>query len=232
MDAPQECSSDTIVGAQALHQRHRFLLGEIRKLNSPSDVERRSSGIANQVRWSSDPKQAESQPFHLRIGRAPIGTFTNPGKELIGREREAADGVNFVHEYDDPVLPNRQDHIGEDPHKTPHGTEMREAAPAILNFFFQPKLLAGAFNEPVVPLLRRQILTQTGQVKHGDSRAAIAQAGRRSYHERRLTHLARREQVADFARLQRLVKSLVGRTLNVGRRIPAKRSAHNEETGR
>jgi len=29
--------------------------------------------------------------------------------------------------------------------------------PAILHFVFQLKLLAGAFDEPVVPLLRRQI---------------------------------------------------------------------------
>ena len=94
------------------------------------------------------------------------------------------------------------------------------------------KLLAGAFDEPVVPLLRRQILTQTGQVKHGDPRTVFAQAGRNSYHERRLTHLACREHVADFSALQRLVKRLVSRTFDVRRRVPAKGSAHNEETGR
>src|ERR1700687_4163816 len=223
-DAAQDGGSDPAVASQALHQRHRFLLGEIRKLNSSSDVEGRSSRIANQVRWSSDTEQAERQPFYLGIGRPPIETFANPGKELIGRERGTTDSANSVHEYDDPILPNRQDRIGKHPHKTPHRTELREAAPAILNLFFQPKLLPGAFDKSVVPLLRRQILAQTGQIKHGDPRAVLTQAGRGSYHERRLTHLARREHVADFPRLQRLVKRLIGCTFNVGGRIPAKRS--------
>ena len=212
----QYCRAGAVVGSQAMHQRHRFPLREIRKLDSLSDIERRSSRIANQVRGSSDPQQAERQPFYLGIGRPAIEALANSGKEFIGRERETANRVNFVHEYDDPILVNRQDRVGEHPHKSPHGTKLREPAPAILNLVLQAKLLAGAFNEPVIPLLRRQILPKTGQVKNGDPRAVFAQAGRGSHHERRLTHLPRRQHVADFPRLQRLVKHLVGRTFNVG----------------
>ena len=182
-DPPQDCRSGAIVGSQPVHQRHRFPLGEIRKLNSVSDVERGSSRVANQVRWSCNPEQTEGQPLDFRLGRSSVETFANPGKKFIGGKRKAADGVNFVHEYHDPAFAHRENHIGQHTHETPHGTELRKTVPAFLNLVFQAKLLTGTFDEPVVPLLGRQILTQTGQVKHSDPRAILAQTRRGSYHD-------------------------------------------------
>ena len=231
-NAAQQGYSYRVLDPQPLDQRHRLLLGEVGELNSPSDVERRGARVPDQVRGGSDSQQAECQPLDLRIGRAPIETFADSGKELIGGKREAANGINFVHKYDDPALANRQDGIGEDPHETAHWPILREAVPALFHFIFESKLLARAFNESVVPLLGRQILTQTRQVQHGDPRTAIAQAGRSPHHERRLPHLPGREQVTDFSRLQRCVKDLVGPSFNVGRRIPAEGSADDKEAGR
>src|ERR1022692_2095577 len=113
-----------------------------------------------------------------------------------------------------------------------HGAELRETPPTVFNFIFEMELLAGAFDESVVPLLGCKVLAKTGQVENGDARAVFAQAGGGADHQRRLAHLASGEDVADFSGLQSAVESLVGAAFDVGGRIPAKGSADDKKTGR
>ena len=85
---------------EAQRQEPCLVRAEVREVDAPSDVERRSAWIADQVARRRDPQQAEGEPLEDRILRLPVVALADPGKELVRAEGQAADRVDLVDEED------------------------------------------------------------------------------------------------------------------------------------
>jgi hypothetical protein len=93
----------------------------------------------------------------------------------------------------------------------------------------QLELLAQEVLEPLVPLLRVQVLAERGEVQHGNRAARLGEAGRGADHEGALPHLARGEHVAVLAPRQRVEKLAVRPPLHVTGRVARQGAAGDVE---
>ena len=76
-----------------------------------------------------------------------------------------------------------------DCHEALQGAETAVLLVELLHFVFEVELAAEAIQQAVVPLLRRQVLADCGQVEHGDGGARLPQPDGRADHQRGLAHL-------------------------------------------
>src|SRR5256714_1857113 len=229
--AAQQVLTGTRLATEARGERSRFLLGEVGQLDSASDVEGRGARVAYEVGGRGDAEQAEGEARELRLLSPAVVELAYRGEELVGREREAAHRVYLVNEDDDAARRAREHDLAERPCPALQRPLPLVVEPEVFQLVFEAELLSEPREQAVVPLLRREVLADGGQVEHGDSRAALAQTRGGANHQTRLAHLPRRERVAEVAREKFFVQREVGPALDVRRRVAPERSARDVEAG-
>src|SRR5437762_3276851 len=80
----------------------------------------------------------------------------------------------------------------------------------------QVELAAEGEEEAEIPLLRAEVLADSGEVEDRDAGALFLEAGSGADHEGALAHLSSGEHVAELAGGERLVELLVRLALDVG----------------
>jgi hypothetical protein len=229
--APDERLAEPRVAAEAGGEGARLRLVEVRQLDPLPDVEGRGARVLDEVGGRGDAEQAERQAAQLRVFRAPVVELAQRREELVGREREAPDGVDLVHEEDDVAPDLLQHDLAHGARPTLQGREPLVVTPEVFQLVFEVELLADAAEQAVVPLLGREVLADGRQVEDGDGRARLAQARGRAHHQGRLAHLPRGEHVAEAPLAQAPVQLLVGAPRHVGRGVAPQRPACDVEAG-
>src|SRR5207245_1010009 len=131
--------------------------------------------------------------------------------------------------------PNTQHAVLHRGHPPLQRAEALLAGPEVVELTFQAgalwALLAEVQEQPLVPLLRGQVLTDGGQVEDGDAYPLLPQPGGGADHEGTLPHLPRGEHVAVLAAQQSLVELAVRAPLYVAGSVAGQRAAGDEERG-
>ena len=167
------------------------------QFDASTDVEWCGARVADQVRRRDDTEQAKREPLEVRIRGPAIVELADGREQLVGRERQAPDGVDLVDEHDYAAWIARQDNLPQRLSPALERPQPRTRPPEPLDVVFQLELLSHLDEEPSVPLLGGEVLPDGGQVEHRDPDTLFAQARCRPHHQRRLSHLPGREHIAE-----------------------------------
>jgi hypothetical protein len=215
---------------EAQRQEPCLVRAEVREVNAPSDVERRSAWIADQVARRRDPQQAEGEPLEDRILRLPVVALADPGKELVRAERQRPDGIHLVDEDHEAGRSGTvKDHLPQGAHEAPQGALAGVLLPECFQLLFQVQLGAHVGDQALVPLRRGNVLPERGEVENDDPDAVLAEAGGSADHEGALAQLAGGQDVAELSPGERLVEFAVCFPLHVTRRVVAEGAADDVE---
>ena len=233
-DAPQQAEGPCRVVCQSTRQRPGLLGREVAQLDAPPDVEGAEPGVAHQVRGRGHPQQAESQPGERRVTGSAVVALPDAPEELVGREWQAAHGVDLVdeqHQVGHGVLPRRgrQQHVAEGLDEALHRPQLAVLLPEGQQLGRPPRLLARAGQQAAVPLLGGQVLPQRRQVQHGHAAAFFSEPPGRPHHQAGLAHLPGVQDVAELAPAQRAQQFGVCATLHVGWGVQGQRAARDIE---
>src|SRR5262245_31439725 len=103
--------------------------------------------------------------------------------------------------------------------------EARMIEPELFDLVFELELLSDPAEQSVVPLLGGEVLADGRQIEDGDADAGFTQACGGTDHQAGFANLARGEHIAELALQQAFVKSLVGLSFDVRRRVAPQRPA-------
>src|SRR5580765_1363989 len=88
---------------QSFGERCRFLRGEVIEFNPLPDVERSDARVADQIARRRHAQEAKGQTLELRVFGAPGVTLADGREELVRREGQTANDIQFINEDDELV---------------------------------------------------------------------------------------------------------------------------------
>jgi hypothetical protein len=229
-DAVEQHAPFRRLGGETARKRGGLVIAEVDELDSTPDVERSGARVADEVGRRCDAEQAERQALELWRLRASVEGLADAGEELVGGEGEAAHGVDLVDEHDHPAGHARKRDVDQCTQPALHRAEVAARAPESRELVVEIELLGRRDQQPLVPLLRRQILADLRQVEHDRGVAFRAESDGRAHHQRRLSHLARGENVAEAPVGHVAEELFVGASRHVARRIALERPSSNVES--
>jgi hypothetical protein len=113
-------------------------------------------------------------PSRQKVRRPNSVTLADGSKEFVGRERQASDGIDLVHENDKrPRLP-RENAVADGGEEALTGPQPVLGQPEFVEGILQMQLTRHLRQQAVIPLLRRDVLADCSQVEGDDLGGAFA----------------------------------------------------------
>ena len=114
-------------------------------------------------------------------------------------------------------------------HEALKGSKSFVFEPEILHLIFQAELFRNVREQAVVPLFRREILADGGQVEYRNAHTRRSEPRSRADHQGRFTHLTGGEDIAELTAHKAVVEFVVGLAGDVAGRIASQTPASNIE---
>jgi hypothetical protein len=164
-----------------------------------ADVEWGPGGIFDQVVRHRHADEDERDPIELRIHRAILIEKAD-GREEVVREIEPQRRVDLVDKEHEPFAPFDQRDFTQVPDQAVRVGVARMGVPPVRGAGAQVELFLDPDEEALVPLVRRGLGAELGEVDDDRPGIAVREAFCRTVHEARLAHLARRQDVGEIPR--------------------------------